>query len=149
MGEVSLEDGTQLHAKALMDLQAGDVVHVDLARWRRLRRSAEARPEKVLWDVIDGYITAEDAESKYGVAIRYEGNVRDSRAGGGRQYGGVARGHPAAEQRRAGLGRDPGRVEDSFQLTGTPSSGPRRSPARARPAAASASKRARSGVVRA
>ena len=37
----------------------------------------------------------------------------------------------------------------SFQLTGTPSSGPRRSPACARAPAASASARARSGVVRA
>ena len=37
----------------------------------------------------------------------------------------------------------------SFQLIGTPSSGPRRRPAAARSAAAAASARARSGVVRA
>ncbi|EPX85755.1 hypothetical protein ruthe_01684 [Rubellimicrobium thermophilum DSM 16684] len=37
----------------------------------------------------------------------------------------------------------------SFQDSGTPSSGPRRVPARARPRAASASARARPGVVRA
>ena len=29
-GEVSLENGTRLHAKALKDLKVGDVVHVDL-----------------------------------------------------------------------------------------------------------------------
>ncbi len=76
-GEVSLEDGTRLHAKALMDLKVGDVVHIDLPGGGGYGDPLKRDIEKVRWDVIDGYITAEDAESKYGVMVTYNGKADD------------------------------------------------------------------------
>ncbi len=55
---------------------------------------------------------------------------------------------PASSADPASVGT-PAVSNRSFQLIGTPSSGPRRSPARARARAASDSARARSGVLRA
>jgi N-methylhydantoinase B len=34
-------------------------------------------PENVLWDVIEGYVSAEAAEKDYGVAVRYTGKPED------------------------------------------------------------------------
>jgi N-methylhydantoinase B len=76
-GEVSLENGTRLHAKALMDLKVGDVVHIDLPGGGGYGDPLKRDLEKVRWDVIDGYITPEDAESKYGVMVSYNGNADD------------------------------------------------------------------------
>ena len=76
-GEVFLGDGTRLHAKALVDLKPGDVVHVNLPGGGGYGDPFERDAEKVRWDIIDGYITVEEAERKYGVAIRYEGNSED------------------------------------------------------------------------
>ena len=72
-GEVSMENGARLHAKALMDLNAGEVVHVDLPGGGGYGDPLKRDIEKVRWDVIDGYITPEEAENKYGVAVRYSG----------------------------------------------------------------------------
>jgi N-methylhydantoinase B len=33
--------------------------------------------EKVLWDVIEGYVSPEAAEKNYGVAVRYTGKPED------------------------------------------------------------------------
>jgi N-methylhydantoinase B len=76
-GAVSLDNGTQLHAKALMDLQSSDVVHVDLPGGGGYGDPLERDVEKVLWDVIEGYITLEEAETKYGVVVNYTGNADD------------------------------------------------------------------------
>ena len=76
-GEVSLGNGTRLHAKALMDLQQGDVVHVDLPGGGGYGNPLERASDKVLWDVIEGYITPAEAEKKYGVAVRYLGQPDD------------------------------------------------------------------------
>ena len=76
-GEVSLDDGTPLHAKALMDLKIGDVVHVNLPGGGGYGDPLQRDIEKVRWDVIEGYITVEDAERKYGVAVRYTGDADD------------------------------------------------------------------------
>ncbi|MGH7871847.1 MAG: hydantoinase B/oxoprolinase family protein [Candidatus Binatia bacterium] len=76
-GEVSLENGTRLHAKALMDLKVGDVVHVDLPGGGGYGDPLMRDIEKVRWDVIDGYITAAEAEKKYGVLVRYAGKAED------------------------------------------------------------------------
>ena len=76
-GEVFLGDGTRLHAKALVDLKPGDVVHVNLPGGGGYGNPFERDAEKVRWDVIDGYISLEEAERKYGVAIRYQGNPED------------------------------------------------------------------------
>jgi N-methylhydantoinase B len=74
-GEVFLGDGTRLHAKALVDLRPGDVVHINLPGGGGYGHPFERAAEKVLWDVIEGYITAENAERDYGVVIRYNGNL--------------------------------------------------------------------------
>jgi len=75
LGAVTMDDGKKLHAKALKDLQASDVVHVDLPGGGGYGDPFERDPQKVLWDVIEGYVTAQEAESKYGVAVAYRGAV--------------------------------------------------------------------------
>jgi len=76
-GEVSLENGERLHAKALMDLKSGDVVHVNLPGGGGYGDPMKRDVEKVRWDVIDGYITVQEAEKKYGVVMNYIGNGAD------------------------------------------------------------------------
>ena len=76
-GEVFLGDGTRLHAKALVDLKSADVVHVNLPGGGGYGDPFERDADKVRWDVIEGYISVEEAERKYGVAVRYEGNPED------------------------------------------------------------------------
>jgi N-methylhydantoinase B len=73
-GEVVLDDGTRLHAKAMVDLKRGDVVHVNLPGGGGYGDPFERAPEKVLWDVIEGYIDPEEAAKSYGVAVRYTGD---------------------------------------------------------------------------
>jgi len=72
-GEVMLGDGTRLHAKAMVDLKRGDVVHVNLPGGGGYGNAFERAPEQVLRDVIEGYVTPEEAEKSYGVAVRYTG----------------------------------------------------------------------------
>lgn len=76
-GSVSLENGARLHAKALMDLKAGDVVHVDLPGGGGYGDPLKREVERVRWDVVEGYITPQEAERKYGVAVCYTGKVDD------------------------------------------------------------------------
>ena len=76
-GEVSLATGERLHAKALMDLKSGDVVHVNLPGGGGYGDPMKRDVEKVRWDVIGGYITPQEAEKKYGVVINYIGNGDD------------------------------------------------------------------------
>ena len=76
-GEVALGDGTRLHAKALVDLKPDDVVHVNLPGGGGYGDPLQRDPEKVLWDVIDGYITSEIAEKNYGVKVVYRGNDQE------------------------------------------------------------------------
>jgi N-methylhydantoinase B len=76
-GEVFLGDGTRLHAKALVDLKERDVVHVNLPGGGGYGDPFERDAERVRWDVTEGYISVEEAERKYGVAIRYNGNPDD------------------------------------------------------------------------
>jgi len=72
-GEVTLGDGTRLNAKALKDLKPGEVVHVNLPGGGGYGDPMKRDIEKVRWDVIEGYITPEEAEKNYGVAIRCNG----------------------------------------------------------------------------
>jgi N-methylhydantoinase B len=72
-GEVRLGDGTRLHAKALKDLKNGEIVHVNLPGGGGYGDPLKRDPEKVRWDVVEGYISAAEAEKKYGVAVRYTG----------------------------------------------------------------------------
>jgi N-methylhydantoinase B len=76
-GEVALGDGTQLHAKSLVDLGPGDTVHINLPGGGGYGDPLQRDAQRVLWDVIEGYITGEEAEKKYGVAIRYTGKPEE------------------------------------------------------------------------
>ena len=76
-GEVALGDGTQLHAKSLVDLGAGDTVHVNLPGGGGYGDPLQRDAQRVLWDVIEGYITPEEAEKNYGVAVRYTGKAEE------------------------------------------------------------------------
>jgi N-methylhydantoinase B len=76
-GEVALGDGTQLHAKSLVDLGTGDTVHVNLPGGGGYGEPLQRDIQRVLWDVIEGYITPEEAEKNYGVAVRYVGKPEE------------------------------------------------------------------------
>jgi N-methylhydantoinase B len=76
-GEVTTEDGKKLHAKALKDLTQGEVIHINLPGGGGYGDPFKRDPERVLWDVIEGYVTADDAEKSYGVGIRYKGKPDD------------------------------------------------------------------------
>ncbi|MBM2802635.1 MAG: hydantoinase B/oxoprolinase [Deltaproteobacteria bacterium] len=76
-GEVTMGDGAKLHAKALKDLKETDVIHINLPGGGGYGDPFERDPQKILWDVIEGYVTAEAAEKDYRVAIRYQGNAQD------------------------------------------------------------------------
>jgi N-methylhydantoinase B len=76
-GEVALGDGTRLHAKSLVDLGAGDTVHVNLPGGGGYGDPLQRDAQRVLWDVIEGYITPEEAEKNYGVAVRYTGKPEE------------------------------------------------------------------------
>ena len=76
-GEVTLGDGTRLNAKALKDLTANEVVHINLPGGGGYGDPLKRDPEKVRWDVVEGYITMGEAEKKYGVAVRYSGKSEE------------------------------------------------------------------------
>jgi N-methylhydantoinase B len=72
-GEVALSNGTRLHAKSLVDLGAADSVHVNLPGGGGYGDPHQRDPERVLWDVIEGYISPEGAERSYAVSVHYNG----------------------------------------------------------------------------
>jgi N-methylhydantoinase B len=76
-GEVALGDGTQLHAKSLVDLGTGDTVHVNLPGGGGYGEPLQRDVQRVLWDVIEGYVTPEEAEKNYAVAVRYIGKPEE------------------------------------------------------------------------
>jgi len=76
-GEVTTEDGKKLHAKALKDLTQGEVIHINLPGGGGYGDPFKRDPERVLWDVIEGYVTADEAEKSYGVAVAYRGDAGD------------------------------------------------------------------------
>ena len=76
-GEVALGDGTRLHAKSLVDLGTRDTVHVNLPGGGGYGEPLQRDAQRVLWDVIEGYITPEAAEKNYGVAVRYIGKSEE------------------------------------------------------------------------
>ncbi len=76
-GEVTLGDGTRLNAKALKDLEKSEVVHVNLPGGGGYGDPMKRDVEKVRWDVVENYISPEEAERRYGVAVRYTGNADD------------------------------------------------------------------------
>ena len=76
-GEVTLDDGTRLHPKALVDLEPGDVVHVNLPGGGGYGDPFRRDAQSVLRDVVEGYITPDEAERNYGVVVRYTGKPEE------------------------------------------------------------------------
>jgi N-methylhydantoinase B len=72
-GELLISNGLRPNPKALVDLDNGDVVHVNLPGGGGYGSPFQRDPEKVRWDVVEGYITAGAAEKDYGVSVRYTG----------------------------------------------------------------------------
>ncbi|HEU4340602.1 MAG TPA: hydantoinase B/oxoprolinase family protein [Candidatus Binatia bacterium] len=77
LGEVLMEDGKNLHAKALVELKSRDIVHLNLPGGGGYGDPFERDPQKVLWDVIEGYVSCDAAAKDYGVAVRYTGKADD------------------------------------------------------------------------
>jgi N-methylhydantoinase B len=77
VGELVLSNGERPHPKALIDLTEGDSVHVNLPGGGGYSDPFTRDPKKVLWDVIEGYVSLEAAEKSYGVSIRYLGHPED------------------------------------------------------------------------
>jgi N-methylhydantoinase B len=76
-GEVALGDGTRLHAKSLVDLGAEDTVHVNLPGGGGYGDPFQRDVQRILGDVIEGYVTPEEAKKNYGVAVRYTGKPEE------------------------------------------------------------------------
>ena len=77
LGEIILNGGSRLHPKALVDLHDNDSVHINLPGGGGYGAPFQRDPKRVLWDVIEGYVSPEAAENKYGVAVRFTGNPAD------------------------------------------------------------------------
>jgi len=74
-GELLVSNGLRPNPKALVDLNAADVVYVNLPGGGGYGSPFQRDPEKVRWDVVEGYITPEAAEKNYGVSVRYTGKA--------------------------------------------------------------------------
>jgi N-methylhydantoinase B len=72
-GELTVANGQKLHAKALKDLAADEVIHVNLPGGGGYGDPFQRDPQHVLWDVIEGYVAPSEAEKNYGVAVVYRG----------------------------------------------------------------------------
>ena len=67
-------NGQRLHAKALKDLAVNEVIHVNLPGGGGYGDPFQRDPQKVLCEVIEGYVTPSEAEKNYGVAVAYRGD---------------------------------------------------------------------------
>jgi N-methylhydantoinase B len=76
-GELVLSNGIRPNPKALLDLKPRDVVHLNLPGGGGYGEPFQRELDKVLWDVIEGYVSPEEAERKYGVVVRYHGSPAD------------------------------------------------------------------------
>jgi N-methylhydantoinase B len=73
-GEVATAIGQKFHIKTLKDLGVNEVIHVNLPGGGGYGNPFQRDPQKVLWDVIEGYVTPAEAEKSYGVAVSYRGD---------------------------------------------------------------------------
>jgi N-methylhydantoinase B len=61
----------------LVDLNPRDKVQINLPGGGGYGDPLGREPEKVLWDVTEGYVSPEAAERDYGVVVRYTGHPED------------------------------------------------------------------------
>jgi N-methylhydantoinase B len=76
-GELVLNDDFRPNPKALLDLKPRDLVHLNLPGGGGYGDPFERDAQKVLWDVIEGYISPEEAKGRYGVVVCYQGSAED------------------------------------------------------------------------
>ncbi|HYY88271.1 MAG TPA: hydantoinase B/oxoprolinase family protein, partial [Chloroflexota bacterium] len=74
-GEVLLGSGERLSAKAQVDLDPDEVVHLNLPGGGGFGDPFTRDPERVRSDVVAGYVTPEAAARDYGVGVRYTGRA--------------------------------------------------------------------------
>ena len=72
---MTTDDGKKLHAKALKDLTKGEVIHINLPGGGGYGDPFKRDPDKVLWDVIEGYVTANEAEKELVCRYGADGGV--------------------------------------------------------------------------
>ena len=72
-GELILSTGERTNPKSLIDLQSGQVVHLNTPGGGGYGDPLSRDPERVRQDVIEGYIGPEVAAREYGVVVRFTG----------------------------------------------------------------------------
>ena len=60
--------------KSLIDLPADRVVHLNTPGGGGYGEPLCRDPERVRWDVVEGYVSPEAAAKEYGVVVRFTGN---------------------------------------------------------------------------
>lgn len=76
-GELVLDSGARPNPKALLDLATDQVVRLNTPGGGGYGNPWERDPEKVRWDVIEGYISPEAAATLYGVIVRFTGKEQE------------------------------------------------------------------------
>ena len=74
MGELYLESGERPNPKTLLDLQPGDVLHLNMPGGGGYGDPLDRNPERVRQDVVAGYVTPAAAAEQYGVVVRFTGD---------------------------------------------------------------------------
>jgi N-methylhydantoinase B len=77
MGELYLESGERPNPKTLLDLQPGDVLHLNMPGGGGYGDPLDRNPERVRQDVVAGYVTPAAAAEQYGVVVRFTGDPGD------------------------------------------------------------------------
>jgi N-methylhydantoinase B len=70
---VILDNGERPNPKARIDLESGQSIQLNTPGGGGYGDPFERDPERVLADVIAGYVTPEAAEREYGVVVRFTG----------------------------------------------------------------------------
>ena len=73
LGEFLSGDGRPLQPKRLVQLDADEHIRLNPAGGAGYGPPSERDPERVLQDVVDGYVSIEAAAREYGVEVRYTG----------------------------------------------------------------------------
>lgn len=76
LGEFKL-DGETAEPKTVLWMEPESVVAMNLPGGGGYGNPFERDPEKVLDDVINQYVSIQQAETQYGVVIRFDGNSND------------------------------------------------------------------------
>jgi N-methylhydantoinase B len=76
-GELVLENGARPNPKSQIELERGDIVHLNLPGGGGYGDPFARDPELVRQDVIAGYVTPEAAARDYGVVIRFTGGENE------------------------------------------------------------------------